>query len=262
MLLDDCYIAYINLEHRKDRREHMEKELAKIGLKANRFEAIRTVDTGWNRPPYQTMFHRTRGAIGCYLSQVDVLNGARILGQHAFVLEDDVCFASDFKKRMKYVTNYLDGREWDIFWCGSTFHVSPPWWHSGTNIQVPDRGLYRDAECTDDPRIMRTYGSFCTYAYIVRFESIGKVVDMLNEQMETSIGVDFSMIRMQPDLITYAFVPGGCKQYNNQSDIGNGVTYFENFSKLNGSIENSKYWWQDRMEDFDPLTFNWGECKR
>jgi GR25 family glycosyltransferase involved in LPS biosynthesis len=262
MLLDDCYIAYINLAHRKDRREHMEKELARVGLKAELFEAIKTIDEGWNREPYQVMFKRTRGAIGCYLSQLDVMAGALRCGKHAFVLEDDILFATDFKKRMEYVSKFLKGEEWDIFWCGATFHVSPPHWHNGINPDIPNRNLYRDAECTSDPRIMRTYGSFCTYAYIVRRESIRTVMKMLEEQMATSIGIDFSMIRMQPDLITYAFVPGACKQYNNQSDIGHGITYFENFSKLNGSIENSKYWWQDRMEDFDPLTFNWGECKR
>ena len=54
--LDDIKNSfYINLEHRTDRREHVEKELDKIGIKATRFNAIKM----------------TNGAIGCsYLMEL------------------------------------------------------------------------------------------------------------------------------------------------------------------------------------------------
>jgi hypothetical protein len=45
------------------------------------------------------------------------------------------------------------------------------------------------------------------------------------------------------------------KQYDNQSDIGNGVTYFSEFQKL------GQYWFADKMEDFDALNFDWKEAK-
>jgi hypothetical protein len=84
----------------------------------------------------------------------------------------------------------------------------------------------------------------------------------LESQIPTSIGIDYSMIRMQPLLETYCLLPGAVKQIDNLSDIGTGITRFSGFGKLNGTIENSRYWWQDKMSDFDPLTFNFAECTR
>jgi GR25 family glycosyltransferase involved in LPS biosynthesis len=103
MLLDDCHIAYINLAHRKDRREHMEKELGRVGIKAERFEAISTKGPEWNRYPYRVMFNRTRGAIGCALSQMAVMEKAYELGRSCIVLEDDLIFATDCLKRFEYI---------------------------------------------------------------------------------------------------------------------------------------------------------------
>ena len=89
---------------------------------------------------------------------------------------------------------------------------------------------------------------------------------MLDEIMPQSIGIDWSMIQISPKLYTYAFVPGCIKQYDNTSDqipsLGeNGRTEFSKFATLNGTIENSAYWWQDDMNSFDPLSFDWAEAK-
>ena len=53
---------YINLEHRKDKNEINIKELKKIGINnPNRFNAIK----------------KDNGAIGCYMSHIEVLKKAR-----------------------------------------------------------------------------------------------------------------------------------------------------------------------------------------
>jgi hypothetical protein len=52
-------------------------------------------------------------------------------------------------------------------------------------------------------------------------------------------------------------VPGSVKQIDNLSDIGNGMTIFSGFSRLNGTEENSRYWYQENMNDFNPETFKW-----
>lgn len=256
MILDDCHIAYVNLSHRTDRREHMEKELSRIGLKTERFEAISTKGAEWNREPYLTMFNRTRGAIGCYLSQMGIMQKALSLDKHAFVMEDDLKFSSDFKDRILYLESYFENKSWDIIWLGATVHIRPPYWHTGNNPLLPGSVLGRDAECTDDPRILRTLACFCTYAYIVNKESIEKILFALESQIPTSIGIDYSMIRIQPHFKTYCLLPGTVKQIDNLSDIGTGITYFSGFEKL------GPYWWQDKITDFDPLTFNFGECSK
>ena len=261
MLLDDCYIAYINLAHRKDRREHMEKELARVGIKAERFEAIRTRDHQWDHEKWGVMLRRTPGACGCYASQMGVMQKALSIDKHAFVMEDDLEFCSDWSDRVLYLEKYFADKSWDILWLGATVHIGPPHWYTGHNPLLPGANLGKDAECTNDPRILKTLACFCTYAYIVNKDSIGRVLWLLEEQIPTSIGIDFSMIRMQPFLNTYCLLPGAVKQIDNLSDIGTGITRFSGFSKLNGSIENSRYWWQDKITDFDPTTFNFQECK-
>lgn len=264
MLLDDCHVSYINLAHRLDRRSHMEMELARVGIVAERYEAISTKGPGWNRHPYEVMFRRTPGAVGCFLSQLGVMQDAGEKEKHAMVLEDDLVFGSDTKERLEYINTFLKTQEsWDIVFLGGTVHV-PAYWHTGMNRDLWDCRceIKRDAVCTDDPRILQVFGAFSTHAYIVRRESLAKVVYMLNSVMHEAMGIDWALIKLQPQLKCFMMVPGIAKQIDNQSDIGYGITRFSGFAKLNGSIENSKYWWQDRMEDFDPTTFDWKEAKK
>lgn len=260
----DCYAGFVNLEHRKDRLAHMVSEFARVGVFAERFDAIDWRKQNWDTNYYGTMLRRTPGAIGCYLSQMGVMKKALEQNKSAIVFEDDLIFCSDFKERLDYIENYINDKapDFDVFWLGGTFHVNPPYWHTGRNPMLTGTTIGKDAECTDDARIMRTYGCFSTHAYIVNVKNIDKVLGLLEGQIPTSIGIDYSFIRLQPQLKTFSFVPGCVKQMDNMSDIGSGMTIYSGFSRLNGSVENSAYWWQDRMEDFDPEKFNWNECKK
>ena len=260
---NDCYAGFVNLEHRKDRLTHMISELVRVGIFAHRFEAIDWRKHNWDANYFGTMLRRTPGAIGCYLSQMEVMKKALELGKSAIVFEDDLIFCNDFKDRINYIENYIntEAPDFDVFWLGGTFHINPPHWHTGRNPLLPGATLGKDAECTSDPRIIKTYGCFSTHAYIVNIKSIEKVLNLLEGQIPTSIGIDYSFIRLQPQLKTFSFVPGCVKQMDNKSDIGSGMTIYSSFSRLNGTEENSRYWWQREMEDFDPLTFNWAEAK-
>lgn len=264
---NDCYAAYVNLAHRKDRLEHMQSQLQKAGIQAERFEAVhikKDDSFSWHLDMaiYGTMYRRTPGAIGCYISQMEVMKEAHKRGKSALVMEDDLVFCSDIQKRFEYIENYINTHSpnFDVFWLGGTFHVGPPYWHTGRNPLLPGKWLGRDAERTSDPRIFRTFGAFSTHAYVVNYHHIPMILEQLEREKPTSIGIDYSFIRMQPDLLCYAFVPGCVKQMDNQSDIGSGWTIYSGFSRLNGTEENSRYWWQDKMEDFDPLTFDWKEA--
>jgi hypothetical protein len=162
---------------------------------------------------------------------------------------------------MDIIEDFTSTNAWDVIWLGGTFHVNPPWWHcpKGKGGR-PD--LNRDAECTSNPRMVRTYGAFCTYAYIVNKQSLAKVLLMLDAGLPRSIGIDHLFITIQPQLRTFAFVPGCVSQYDHISDIGvdrfgkPAETKFSGFSKL------GPYWYQPRMELFDPTTFNWHEAKK
>lgn len=254
------YNAYVNLDHRTDRREHMERELARVGIGADRFTGIRAQGTPLEqRPDVQVMRARTPGAIGCHFSQVAIMQRARILERSAFVMEDDLIFCTDIQERLFHIKQFTDSHDWDTIWLGGTWH-SPAFWHPhGPSRMKPDCSAHigRDCEPTDDPRIVRTYGAFSTFAYIVNYHSIDKILVLFDKHLHESIGIDWLFIKLQPQLKCFAYVPGCVKQYDAVSDIGTGITRFSGFAQLNGTIENSRYWFQDRKEDFDPTTFVW-----
>lgn len=267
-LIKDSHIGFVNLDHRSDRLTSMRNQLSKIGLNAVRYAGVLPHERTEEKSVMHAMLRRKQvGALGCYLAQLDIIKDAQSLGKHAWVMEDDVVFCEDFIKRIYYIDHWMHSdtlisefvwqrkmtaipREWDIIWLGGTFHVNPPYWHKDL--------LGKDAETTDDPRMIRTFGSFCTYAYIINRNSIEKVLSLLKERVGDSIGIDHSMIMISPLLKTFAFVPGCCKQYDNLSDQipGSGdITTFSRFEKL------GPYWYQERMEDFDPKTFDWAEAR-
>lgn len=251
-LISDSYISFVNLDHRKDRLAKMQLALARQGIEAFRTPGLRplqAMDRFKVTPErVRVMMNRTPGAVGCHFSQVVIMEQAWRQGKHAWIMEDDLVFCADFRKRLEHIQRFTETHPWDIIWLGGTFHVNPPWWHKRTE------GVFRDAAITDDPRMMRTFGAFCTYAYIVNRTIIRWVLRELDAILHTSMGIDWAMIQLQPQLRTYAFVPGCIKQYDNQSDIGNGVTVFSGFSKL------GPYWYQERLEDFNPTAFNWQEA--
>lgn len=258
------YAGFVNMDHRTDRLAHITAELQKAGIQAERQRGMRPEEVNYPHPyRLDAMRLRTPGAIGCHFSQIEVWKKAQAQGKHAMVFEDDVVFCSDFQERLNHIEKFTESHTWDVIWLGATFHVNPPYWHPiGKSGMPPDcsASLGYDAKRTDDPHMMRTYGAFSTHAYIVNVNSIDKILALFERHIHTSIGIDWLFIKLQPQLHCYSFVPGCCKQIDNQSDIGSGITVWSGFLKLNGNHDNSAYVWQDKMKDFNPLTFNWNEA--
>ncbi len=247
-------IGFVNLDNRTDRLEHMKVQLDRIGVKAERVRGRIVDEFDLRSNKYRGMVKRgTLGAIGCHYSQVGIMEQSLAMNEDAWVMEDDLIFCEDFDKRYDYIQEWMSRNEWDVFWLGGTYHNPPHWHKPGHNIELQQCKctLGRDMELTDDLRIVRTYGCFCTYCYIVNKDSLEKVLKLLDENVHLSMGIDWLFILLQPRLKTFAFVPGCVKQMDNQSDIGDGVTMFSGFSKLNGTVENSWYWYQDRMGCFE-----------
>lgn len=253
-MLDQCFASYVNLDKRTDRRERMEKSLARVGIVAERTRGLLPSEYTGSPHRIQAMWDRPqKGAIGCHFSQVSLMQKANLLDKHAFVMEDDLEFCDDFRARLTMIDRFCQTHPWDVIFLGGTFHINPPYWH---------KEMGRDAELTDHSRMIRTYGAFCTYAYIVNKKSISTILRKFDLLLPKSIGIDHMFIMIQPQIHAYAFVPGCIKQYDHISDIGvhksgePAMTIFSGFAKL------GPYWFKDRMEDFDPTTFNWHEARR
>ena len=246
-VLNEMEIGYVNLDSRPDRLEHIERELARVQLSGTRQRGMLPSEYRGDPSLVEVMRNRTPGAIGCHYSQREIICRGIRSGSNVMVLEDDAVFCNDLHERAETIRSFLSGRQWDVFSLGATFHVNPPVWHKDD--------LGRDVECTEHPNIMRTYGIWSTYAWVINGDSAQKIVNLLDAHVKTSIGIDYLMIQIQPQLQCYCFVPGCAKQMDSRSDIGTGVTYFSHFDKL------GPYWWQRRAADFDPSTFNWAEAK-
>ena len=95
--LERCDIVYINLDHRTDRREKIEKEFAKIGAKkVKRFPA----------------YKHERGAIGCAMSHHEVLASTIIAHDRILMIcEDDLEFTVN-RQRLDHLIEefYKDSR--------------------------------------------------------------------------------------------------------------------------------------------------------
>ena len=99
--IDDIKNAfYINLEHRVDRKNQVEEELKTIGIKAERFNAIKMEN----------------GAIGCSMSHLKLLQDAvNNKLDHILILEDDITFLQPevFKTQLNKFFE-LHGNNWDV----------------------------------------------------------------------------------------------------------------------------------------------------
>lgn len=235
-LIKDSHAAFINLDHRKDRLKAMRRELQRAGIEAERFPGLKPDDVINKLVPAEkvsVMKNRTPGAIGCHYSQVGVMMEAFTRNKHAFVMEDDLIFCSDFNERIAIFEDFLKDKPWDVIWLGGTYHKNPTW-HAAGHPQLPECNctIGKDVEATDSKYIVRTYGAWSTYAYIVNKDSLDKIIQMLDEKVHLSMGIDWLFILLSPQLYTYAFVPGCVRQQDGRSDIGNGDTIFSNFKKL------------------------------
>lgn len=264
MTINDLYASFVNMDHRGDRLAHMEQQLNRIKLNAVRTRGMKpneVIERGIATPEQcGVMFRRTQGAVGCHFSQVQIMRDALVDNKHALVMEDDLVFCEDFNARLQYIFNWTETHEWDVIWLGASFHV-PPYWHNvgGSLDRRNDcsANLGRDCEVTDDPRMVRTWGAFATFAYLVNKNSMLRIFDLFDANIMYSIGIDWLFIKLQPQLKCFSFVPGCVKQMDSQSDIGDGITRWSGFLQLNGTRENSAYVYQEKMQDFDPTKFNW-----
>ena len=102
---------YINLDHRKDRNESAIQELSKIGIKnPNRFSAIK----------------KDNGAIGCFMTHLEVLKSARDINlPYVTIFEDDVLFLEPKETLEKLDRIVNSGIEWDVILLGGNNY--PPY---------------------------------------------------------------------------------------------------------------------------------------
>jgi len=93
---DIKHAYYINLQSRPDRKEHVENQMKIIGIKTERFEAVKLKN----------------GALGCSMSHVKLLELAKSQNfPHILIVEDDILFTNPFvfiNQMNKFLSNHSD----------------------------------------------------------------------------------------------------------------------------------------------------------
>jgi len=105
-LADIKNIFYINLEHRRDRKEHIENQLKRVGLfNFERFNAVKLSD----------------GRIGCSMSHLQCLKLAKERNyDHLMICEDDTTFLNPalFKNQINAFFQNKHINKWDVLLLG------------------------------------------------------------------------------------------------------------------------------------------------
>lgn len=189
------HTLFINLDHRKDRLEHVEKELEKMGINGERFNAIKTAS----------------GAIGCTLSHIKCLEIAKERDyEQVFICEDDITFTNPdlFKQNIeKFCMN--EDIMWDVLIIG------------GNN--VPPYKQYYDYAA-------RVFNCQTTTGYIVKQEFYNTMIKNFKEGVanlmrdpanKRMFAIDIYWKKLQMENFWYMITPPTVTQYENYSDIEN-----------------------------------------
>ena len=189
------HTLFINLNHRKDRLEHVEKEFEKMGIKGERFNAIKTAS----------------GAIGCTLSHIKCLEIAKERDyEQVFICEDDITFTNPdlFKQNIeKFCMN--EDIMWDVLIIG------------GNN--VPPYKQYYDYAA-------RVFNCQTTTGYIVKQDFYDTMIKNFKEGVTNLMrdptnkrmyAIDIYWKKLQMENFWYMITPPTVTQYENYSDIEN-----------------------------------------
>ena len=200
--LDDIKHAfYINLEHRIDRKEHVIEELNKIGITANRFNAIKMEN----------------GAIGCSMSHLKILQNALQNNlDHVLIIEDDITFLNPelFKSQINKFFK-IHNNNWDVIL------------FAGNNIP-PYENI--DDTCIKVSRCQTTTGYLVNKHYIkvlVQNIKLG-LTHLLNKPNEKhKFSIDMFWFVLQRSSNWYLITPPTVVQREDYSDIEKKLTNYK-----------------------------------
>lgn len=200
--IDDIKHAfYINLEHRTDRKEHVEKQLDNIGIQADRFNAIRM----------------DNGAIGCSISHLKLLQYALKNNlDHILIVEDDILFLDPekFKSQFnKFIE--LHGNNWEVIL------------FAGNNMPPYEK---IDETCIKVSKCQTTTGYLVNKHFIKALEQNVKMglSNLLNRPNEREkFAIDKFWFVLQSASRWYLITPPTVIQRLDYSDIEKRVTNYE-----------------------------------
>lgn len=202
MLLNTIPVIYINLINRPDRKEHVEKELKKIGVTdAVRFNAVKLEN----------------GALGCSMSHLKCIEYAKKNNfDYIFVCEDDIEFL-DPELFLTQLNRFLDThKNWDMTLV------------AGNNM-LPYLSV--------DDCCIKIFNCQTTTGYIVQKHYYDKLINNYKSGIEklmrnpdaNEYKIDKYWFSLQRSDNWYLIIPLTVVQREDYSDIERKVTNFKNY---------------------------------
>jgi GR25 family glycosyltransferase involved in LPS biosynthesis len=211
-LNDIQHAFYINLLSRPDRKQHVEEQLQIIGLKAERFNAIKLPN----------------GAIGCSMSHLKCLETAKENNwPHVLIVEDDIKFLDPNLFKTQLNTFLTKHNDWDVVIIG------------GNNVP-PYQNI--------DETCVRVFSCQTTTGYLVN----GHYFDTLIENFRTGIrkllehptqhilyAIDKYWFQLQKKDKWYLIIPLTVTQREDYSDIEKRPT---NYTKVMTDLDKRAFY--------------------
>jgi len=202
-LADIKNIFYINLEHRTDRKDHIERQLKSVGLnKFERFNAVKLAN----------------GRAGCSMSHYQCLKLAKDRKyDHVLICEDDLTFLNP-KLFMKQINEFFKTKtipDWDVLLLGG--NNVPPY-------QVVDNTCVRVSHCQTTTCYLVNGHYFDTL-----LENIKEGIPLLIKEPEKYgyYAIDMYWLHLQKINIWLLIVPLTVIQKEDFSDIEQRVTNYQ-----------------------------------
>ena len=197
---DIKHVLYINLEHRLDRKQHVENQLNKIGITSfERFNAIKLPN----------------GRLGCSLSHLKCLEMAKVSGwEHILIIEDDIQFL-DPSLFVKQLQTFLSTHKvWDVLLIGG-------------NVVPPYQPI--DSSCIKVKKCQTTTGYLVrSHYYDTLMENIRAGMNKLLKDQENHFlyAIDKYWFQLQEKDSWYLIIPLTVAQREDYSDIEKKLTNY------------------------------------
>ena len=193
---------YINLEHRKDRLEHVTKQMNMMGINAERVNAVKM----------------NLGAVGCTMSHIKCLELAKQRDyEYVFICEDDITFRNPelFKRNLqRFYEN--DDINWDLLIIGGN-NVPP--------FQQVTEYCARVFYCQTTTGYIVKKHYYDTLSKNFRESAAGLMREPNNP---STYALDMYWKRLQLQDFWYMITPPTVTQYESYSDIENRSVNYEN----------------------------------
>ena len=198
---DITNIFYINLEHRVDRKEHVENQLSLLGLKGQRFNAIKMEN----------------GAVGCSMSHLKLLQQAlKDKLDHILIMEDDILFLDMDLFKTQFDLFLQKNKSWDVIL------------FAGNNMPPYEKV---DDTCIKVSRCQTTTGYLVNGHYIEKLMNNVKMglTNLLREpEKHTQYAVDRFWFALQSVDNWFLITPPTVVQREDYSDIEKKVIDYRN----------------------------------